>query len=373
MACIVPTDERVLSIFLCGDVMTGRGVDQILPSPVDPELHEDFSLSAVDYVTLAEQANGTIPAPVGFDYVWGDALRELDQAAPHARIVNLETSVTTSDAWQPKGINYRMHPLNVPCLTAAGIDCCVLANNHVLDWGPAGLEETLVTLRAAGIATAGAGRSEDDARAPTVIGTPRGRVLVFGLASVDSGVPPGWAATGRTPGVNLLRDLSLASADEVVAHVRGHWRAGDVVVASIHWGGNWGHDVPAVHRAFAHRLIDSGVVDVIHGHSSHHAKGIEVHERRPILYGCGDFLNDYEGISGYEEYRGDLALMYFVTLDRGALFRLRMIPLRIERMRLQRASETDASWLQETLDLGSAPLGARVALSGDGSLEVQWE
>jgi poly-gamma-glutamate capsule biosynthesis protein CapA/YwtB (metallophosphatase superfamily) len=51
--------------------------------------------------------------------------------------------VTTSEARAPKGINYRMHPANVGCLTAARIDCCVLANNHVLDWGSAGLEETL--------------------------------------------------------------------------------------------------------------------------------------------------------------------------------------------------------------------------------------
>jgi hypothetical protein len=43
-------------------------------------------------------------------------------------------------------INYRMSPENAPCLTAAGLDCCVLANNHVLDWGPAGLIETLDVL-----------------------------------------------------------------------------------------------------------------------------------------------------------------------------------------------------------------------------------
>jgi poly-gamma-glutamate synthesis protein (capsule biosynthesis protein) len=368
----VEADERMLSMFLCGDVMTGRGVDQILPSPGDPELHEDFVRSAVDYVRLAERMNGTIPAPVRFDYVWGDALRELDKAAPHARIVNLETSVTTSDEWEPKGINYRMHPRNVPCLNAAAIDCCVLANNHVVDWGRGGLVETLASLWAVGLATAGAGRSSAEAWAPALIGTPRGRVLVYGLACADSGVPRAWAATERAPGVNLLRDLSAASADHVIAQVGRHRRPGDVVVASIHWGSNWGHDVPTAHRVFAHRLIDSGMVDVIHGHSSHHPKGIEVRRGRPILYGCGDFLNDYEGISGHEEFRPDLALMYLVTLDRGSLVRLRMVPLRIERMRLHRAGEADASWLERALDRDSESLGTRVELTDDGDLEVRW-
>jgi poly-gamma-glutamate synthesis protein (capsule biosynthesis protein) len=323
-------------------------------------------------VWLAERRNGTIPSPVGFDYVWGDALTELAVAAPHARIVNLETSVTTSDAWEHKGINYRMHPRNVRCLEAAGIDCCVLANNHVLDWGRAGLEETLETLWAAGLATTGAGRSAEEACAPALVGTPRGRILAFGLASPDSGVPRAWGAREGTPGVNLLHDLSAASADHAIARVGRHRREGDVVVMSIHWGGNWGYGVPRAHRAFARRLIDSGMVDVVHGHSSHHAKGIEVYRGRPIFYGCGDFLNDYEGISGHEEYRGDLSLMYLVTLDRGSLVRLRMAPLRIERMRLRRAAEADSTWLQRTLDRESAPLGTRIELTDDGYLEARF-
>jgi poly-gamma-glutamate synthesis protein (capsule biosynthesis protein) len=172
--------------------------------------------------------------------------------------------------------------------------------------------------------------------------------------------------------VNLLGDLSSASANHVIARVGRYHRANDVVVTSIHWGSNWGYTVRRAHRAFAHRLIDSGMVDVVHGHSSHHPKGIEVYRQRPIFYGCGDFLNDYEGISGHEEYHSDLALMYLVTLDGGSLVRLRMVPLRIERMRLRRAGEADASWLQRVLDRESAPMGTRVELSDDGYLDARW-
>ena len=125
-----------IDLFLCGDVMTGRGVDQILPHPSSPELYEPYVRDARQYVALAEEVNGHIARPVGFEYVWGDARDELRRRSPHARIVNLETSVTRSSvAWPDKGINYRMDARNVPCLTAAQIDVCVLANNHVLDWG----------------------------------------------------------------------------------------------------------------------------------------------------------------------------------------------------------------------------------------------
>jgi poly-gamma-glutamate capsule biosynthesis protein CapA/YwtB (metallophosphatase superfamily) len=101
-----------MRLFLCGDVMSGRGVDQILPHPCEPCLHERYVGSALDYVRLAEQANGAISRPVEFSYIWGAAGEELDRVHPDARIINLETSITRSDEYVHKGINYRMSPEN---------------------------------------------------------------------------------------------------------------------------------------------------------------------------------------------------------------------------------------------------------------------
>lgn len=186
-----PMSPDAMTLFLCGDVMTGRGIDQILPHPSKPQLYESYMRSAAGYVELAERASGAIRRPVGYSYIWGDALAEFDRRQPDVRIVNLETSVTVSeDAAPRKGIHYRMHPANVACLGAARFDCCSLANNHVLDWGRKGLVETLDTLRGAGIRTAGAGRDEQEATAPAVLEVPgKGRVLVFAVCTQDSGVP----------------------------------------------------------------------------------------------------------------------------------------------------------------------------------------
>ena len=159
-----------VTLFLCGDVMTGRGIDQILPHPSKPHLYEPYVRSALRYVEIAEEVSGPIKRPVDFSYVWGDALAELDRVRPQARIINLETAVTAAeDAWPDKGIHYRMHPANVPCIAAANIDCCSLANNHVLDWGYRGLTETVERLHQASIRTAGAGRDEAQAAARAVI------------------------------------------------------------------------------------------------------------------------------------------------------------------------------------------------------------
>jgi poly-gamma-glutamate capsule biosynthesis protein CapA/YwtB (metallophosphatase superfamily) len=361
---------QTITLFLCGDVMTGRGIDQVLPYPAQPHIYESYMTSARGYVKIAEDLNGPIPQPVDFTYIWGDALEELRRATPDVRIINLETAVTTStEYWPGKGINYRMHPHNIPCLTAAKIDCCVLANNHVLDWGYAGLKETLTSLPGADLKIAGAGKNLKEAEAPAIIETAgKGRVLVFGFGDESSGIPWLWDALNDRPGVNLLPDLSAGTVRHIADQISDIKRKGDCVVASIHWGGNWGYEIADDQREFAHRLIDQAQVDVVHGHSSHHPKGIEVYKGKPILYGCGDFLNDYEGIQGHEEFRSDLALMYFVTLDlaTGKLFSLVMTPMQIRRFRLNDAQPDDVLWLQQVLNRESGPLGAKVELIDQG-------
>ncbi|MGP3984152.1 CapA family protein [Streptomyces sp. KR80] len=366
--------SETVTLFLCGDVMLGRGVDMILPHPGDPTLQEPYIRDAEAYVALAEAVNGPIPRPVDFSWPWGDALPALDDAAPDARVVNLETSITRSGefAWG-KSVHYRMSPANIACLTPARPDACALANNHVLDFGHQGLEETLDALASAGVRVAGAGRDGSQARRPAIVPVDGDRrVLVFSFGMASSGIPDVWAAAEDRAGVDFVPEVSDAAAAEVVERVRQVKRPGDVAVASIHWGSNWGYAVSRDQIHFAHALIDGGV-DVVHGHSSHHPRPIEVYREKLVLYGCGDFIDDYEGITGYQEYRDDLRLLYFVSVepDTGRLVRAWMAPMQARQMRLRRASSKDAEWLRATLDRVSRGFGARIALEPDGTLTLR--
>jgi poly-gamma-glutamate synthesis protein (capsule biosynthesis protein) len=356
--------------------MTGRGIDQILPQPGDPALFEPVVRDAREYVRRAERVSGPIPRPMYFAYIWGDAPGELERTGTDVRIINLETSVTTSAVpWPNKEVLYRAHPQNFGCIPAARIDCCALANNHVLDWGYEGLTETLQTLDAAGVAHAGAGRDAAEAAAPASLEVPgKGRVLVFAFGSPSSGVPPAWGATEDRPGVNLLKDLTEDTAGGVAEGMCRLERPGDVVVASIHWGSNWGYHVSDERVAFAHRLVEGGV-DVVHGHSSHHVRTIEVYRERLIFYGCGDFLNDYEGIGGYEAFRSDLSLMYLIKVNptAGRFVEVRLVPMQRRQFRLNRASAADAEWLCTLLNALGAPSGTQVQLEGDQTMTVRWQ
>jgi len=369
-------DTTPVSLFLSGDVMLGRAIDQVLPHRNDPVLYEDYIKDARDYVRLAEKANGPIRKPVDCSYVWGDALAELDSIKPDARIINLETSVTSQGSpWKNKYIHYRMHPKNVDCITSAGIDIAVLANNHVLDWGYRGLADTLVTLHKAGVKTAGAGGDLSEASRPAIVELRTGgRLLVYAWGHASSGVPRPWAATETRPGVNRLDYLDRQTVQQIRNSVNRDRRSGDIVVVSLHWGGNWGYDIPSWQTEFAHRLVDEAGIDVVHGHSSHHVKGIEVYNGKLIIYGSGDLLNDYEGIGGHEQYRADLALMYFADIDpqTGKLVKLLMTPTQIRKLRINRAGAQDAAWLEDLLNREGRRFGTGVRLNPEHRLELEW-
>jgi poly-gamma-glutamate capsule biosynthesis protein CapA/YwtB (metallophosphatase superfamily) len=244
----------------------------------------------------------------------------------------------------------------------------------VLDWGYDGLSETLQTLDAAGIAHAGAGSDAHQAMKPAVLGTAADRrVLLFSFGSRTSGISEDWKATSISPGVTLLDDLSEQTAARVCDEMWAHQQPDDLLIASIHWGGNWGYEVPREQIVFAHHLVEQGVA-IVHGHSSHHVKAIEVFKGRPILYGCGDFITDYEGITEYETFRDDLALMYLIELDSdsGELINARLVPMQMRRFRLERASAGDSKWLCSLLTELGARFGTAARLQEDSSLLLEW-
>ena len=143
-----------------------------------------------------------------------------------------------------------------------------------------------------------------------------------------------------------------------------HKQPGDFCIISIHWGGNWVDQIPLQHQTFAHELIDKTGVNLIHGHSSHHPIRIELYKDTPILYGCGDLINDYEGITNYKEFNSNLSLMYFLEFDIPDLKfkQFELIPFERKKFKLNYANEVDCHWLWNALQKHSTPLNTHFKL-----------
>lgn len=274
-------------------------------------------------------------------YPWGDTLAVLKQA--DVRIANLECVLAAGGEPEPgKIFHFRSDPKNVASLLAAGIDVVSLANNHVLDFGQDAFGEMLPALDGCGILHAGAGPDLEAARRPAVWRV--GAVAVGFIAFTDN--EPGWEAGTAAPGVYYVpvEDVPVDDAGrrggtrldgllELVARTKARVQ---VLIVSAHWGGNWGHDVPAGHQDLARNLIEAGA-DVVFGHSPHIFRGVGIHRNRPIIFSAGDFIDDY-AVDPVE--RNDQSFVFMLDTGAGAPRTLRLHPTIIDgfQARLARGS-----------------------------------
>ncbi|MFC3476555.1 CapA family protein [Halobacterium litoreum] len=294
--------------------------------------------------------------------VWGDCLdflREFD-----GLFANLECCL--SDRGQPwrrtdHTFHFRADPeWAVPALERAGVDCCALANNHVLDFETEALLDTLDALDDGGIAHSGAGRTRDDALDPAVV-TADGLDVAF-VSLTDN--TPEYAATDSASGtahveIDVENPETRATVEEALA--RADATDPDLVVASLHWGPNMVVSPPARFRAFAKWFVDSGV-DVVHGHSAHVFQGVEVYDGAPILYDTGDFVDDYAVDA---TLRNDRGFCFEVVVKGGAPATLRLHPTEIEDCAVREATDEAAVWSRERMRERSEPFGTSFDRDGD--------
>lgn len=317
-----------MRLFLAGDLMAGRGVDAVLPKALrDGTLREGAATHARDYVEYARRASlmaNRNKVERSVEDILGDLLPTLDARAPLAlRLVNLETALTTSTSFSQKAVNYRASRENgIALLEALHIDVVTLANNHLMDFGSQGLIDTLEGLDASSVRRVGAGRAMSEAFAVKRIDRSDVTASVFGACMLNSGVPCAWYPGMNTPGVALLRTEDdvrrLLSAIEAERRWSPFWQH-RLIVVSLHAGSNWGWNIEPEIVRLARAIVDSGA-DVVHGHSSHHARRAELYRGKLILYGCGELLNDYEGIRDWDgfparDFGGNLRFAYFPEID----------------------------------------------------------
>ncbi len=313
-----------LSMVLVGDVMLGRLMNEVLR---DNE-----------------------PA-----YAWGDT-RPLFWNAD-VRLCNLECVLcdeATPRPTTPKLFRFRSDVQQVRTLTEARINAVSLANNHVLDFGIQGLLQMIRVLSEASIHRAGAGATLHEASAPAIWKV-KDRTIGL-LAFTDN--EPGWAAGEEQPGVWYVPvELHEQRARQLFALVERTRAAVDLLVVSAHWGPNWGRTPPAEHGAFAHALIDAGA-DLIFGHSGHIMRGIEIYQKKPILYCAGDFVDDY-AVDPRE--RNDRSALFVVEWSDNTLERLLLFPTIIQSFQAQRAQEDEQKAIVAMMQQLCIPLHTELA------------
>lgn len=367
--------------------MIGRIIDGLLPTSIarqSPKTCPENAAHLVDTYILRRN-----PELKAYNYIspWGNAV-DLVRSS-NLVLANLETALTTSEMkWPGKVFNYRSHTGNVKCLTEVGIATgdrgyVSLANNHTLDWCEEGLFDTAKTLADHKIEFAGAGRTKDEAATPGVLSLgDRWAVKCWSFADH----PADWKGVDK---FNLV-DHSNQSKDFMKGQIMSQDSTRDdtqrtlgLKVGSMHWGPNYCWHPAKNIVDTAHWLIDECDVDVIHGHSSHHVQGAEVYKGKLIVYGCGDFVDDY---AVNQEFRNDLSAAWRVTVGERGHFaysdrqrlevkKLEVFPNRIQlfQAHLLEAGDVDHKWVEAKFRELCERFGTKVepGLGPEGQLVVQ--
>ena len=320
------------TIALLGDVMLGRAVAERL-AEVSPE------------------------------EVWAPEVRELCRSCDLV-ICNLECCISArgepTQRVRRKPFFFRGPRQAVRSLRAIGVGVVGLANNHALDYESAALLETLELLGEAGIAVAGAGRGESEARHAAII---EAGGLRLGLVAV-SDHPPEFAAGAESPGI-AYSDLRRAIPDWLADELARLDRECDRVVAFPHWGPNMTTDPAGWQRRAAEQLQEAGA-DLVAGHSAHVFHGAGWGRRGPLLYDLGDALDDY---AVDPRLRNDLGVL--------ALWRpgdpeheLELVGLALDFCHTRLAAGHEAEWIAQRLAGACEPLGTRVERVAEQRFQV---
>jgi poly-gamma-glutamate capsule biosynthesis protein CapA/YwtB (metallophosphatase superfamily) len=273
------------------------------------------------------------------------AVVELTRAAD-LFVLNLECCISERGEPVPKLFNFRAPPAAMETLLHLGVDCVTLANNHALDYGRDALLDTFAHLREAGIAWAGAGENEEEARAPTVVGD----LPIVAFADHE----PGFAAGRDRPGI-AFTDIRHG----VPAWLRE--RAPGALVCP-HWGPNMEPAPLPYVRAAARALREAGA-KLVAGTSAHVFQGVEGN----VLYDLGDFLDDY---ARDPVLRNDLGLLFLVELEPDGPRRIEAVPLKLEFAFTRLARGDEADWIWRRFRDACAKFGTKVH-EEDGRLAIR--
>lgn len=199
-------------------------------------------------------------------------------------MVNLETAITRRGAPAPKTYHFRTSPTALTALSAAGVDVVTLANNHSVDFGPTGLQDTLAAQRASKLPIVGFGPDSARAYAPAMFTVRGTRIAVFGASQVNDWTLQNWTATGSRPGLaSSLPGSPLAAA---VRQARG---TADLVVVFLHWGTEGQSCPDALQRQTARTLTGAGA-DIVVGSHAHRVQGAGWMGKAFVGYGMGNFV-----------------------------------------------------------------------------------
>jgi Bacterial capsule synthesis protein PGA_cap len=305
----------------------------VSPAPAERAAARPITLVAAGDVTLGAHYEE-----------WVDGLRAKGQSGPAVDgwgfsevkplfagadlvLVNLECPFTGRGEPIPKNFNFRARPSTVSVLVDAGVRVVSLANNHLMDYGPDGVADTIATLDAAGIAHFGAGATLAEARRPAIVEVGGLRIAFLGYLILGERHPEPavvWA-TETTAGVAGHPSDWTVVERMVREDVAAAKAQADLVIPFFHWGREGSKGPDTYQLALAKAAVESGAAAVLGSHP-HVLHGMERIGRAPVFYSLGNFV-----FGGNWNPRDKDSVLVKARFDRSGYLGAELFPLRTDR------------------------------------------
>lgn len=272
---------------------------------------------------------------------------------------NLESNLSTrGTANVNKDYLFRGDPRGIEGLSASGFDFLALGNNHVLDYGPDALADTITALDEAGIGYAGAGMDKELAWKPAVREVGGARVAFLSFSHI---LPPGFIAGDSRPGLAQGRN----NMENVTAAIEAAKQENDYVLVSFHWGVEYEDNANAEQVRDARMAIDAGA-DMVLSHHPHVIQGIELYNGGLIAYSLGDFVFDH-----YSRKTGE-AFILNASLGPSGVSDITCTPVYLDSFGAPAVvTGTDATVILERLRDISSPHGTTIKIADDRARVMQ--
>jgi poly-gamma-glutamate synthesis protein (capsule biosynthesis protein) len=200
-------------------------------------------------------------------------------------MVNLETAITIRGTPQSKSFTFRAPASAFRALKGAGVDVATMANNHGMDFGSVGLQDSLEAADDADFPVVGIGRDADEAFRPYRVTINGQRIAIIGATQVlDDNLAAAWTAGDGKPGL-----ASAYKVDRLLEAVRSARRVADTVIVDLHWGRELEHCPIERQRELAPKLVEAGA-DVVVGSHAHVLLGGGYLGPAYVHYGLGNFV-----------------------------------------------------------------------------------
>jgi poly-gamma-glutamate synthesis protein (capsule biosynthesis protein) len=248
----------------------------------------------------------------GYGYAFGDV--ELSRLIRNADLAfaNLECPATKKGtAFKDKKFVFRADPVSIKAIRKAGFDMLSLANNHIMDYGTAGLSSTLNCCLKSGLVCSGAGMNIAKARRVSIL---KRKGITYGLLSYSMTYPSEFWATSEGAGA------AYGGRDILIEDVNNGKKEADVIIVSFHWGAELAQKPRGYQVEMAHTAIDCGA-DIVFGHHPHVPQPIEIYKGKPIFYSLGNYA------FGSYSRKTPVSFAAGVVLEKDRICSIRLYPI----------------------------------------------